>query len=495
MMLKMLRNQKGMALVSVYLASVMITSITAAAYAKSFFEMKAVEREMARLRSFAAAEAGVQNAMAQIAVNAYTGFINTNAISVSNFQSVTGSAVGSYSVTMSYPNQADWVTVQSTATVDGDTKTLEARIFLDSNLSKYLVFADTPDFGSGTNAQYGEPDTTDVLGDGIPDYPELVPANEADRAALYFTGSWTISGSGVQLYGDAHAQDQINGNASSRIRGDTYASDFTMNGSGAVTNSGVTGGIPVGDGFPDDIDRNASGSVTAADYPDYHDLTSDGGGDSHKTETLTQIDTNFYKNNNNITAFGGATAVNRFLKFTATNNGTTTQVQSYTSSSYATLSATYNLPANAIVYVNGNVTVKGEIGGRVSVVSSNSINFDGNLTYAAGQNKADATHSAAFMAKNKLFFRANNLTVSGILKADNSSNSSTSFDGNYNTSGSYSPDTKTNLTLYGNRIIKGSTNLSVYPTRTYAYDQNLKYFRPPGIPVVPSLRTIRETAS
>lgn len=489
-MLQILGNQKGMALISVYLASAIIATTAGAAYSKSLFEMRQVERELARLESFAAAEAGIQNSMAQISVNAYTGFINTNPITVTNFQSTTGTSIGNYSVTLDYPNQADWVTVISTATVDGETKTLEARIFLDSNLSKYLVYANTTDFGSGTNAQYGEPDTTDVLGDGQPDYPELVPSNEADRAMLYFTGSWTISGSNVQLYGDANAVTQINGNGSSEIHGDAYTGAFTYSGN-TVSNKGVTSMV-VGDGFDDDIERTGNSSITSADAPDYHDLNSTGGGDSHKTETLVALDTNFYKNNNSIPAFGGNTAVNRYLKFVSSGDGLTTQVQSYTSSSFTTLSATYTLPNSAIVYINGNATVKGEIGGRVSVVSSSSINFDGNTTYSNGQTTADENHSVAFIAKDKLYFRANNLTVSGILKADNSSNSAASFDGEYNTSGQLNTSGKTTLNLYGNRIIKGSTNLSVYPDRTYAYDSKLKYFRPPGIPVVPSLRTVRE---
>lgn len=488
---QMLRNQKGMALISVYLTSAVIALIAGAAYSSTLFELKQVAREYDRLQSYAAAEAAVQKAMQQIGVNAYTGFINTAAIGTTAFTSTTGTSIGTYSATISYPNQADWVTVTSTATVNGETKNLEARIFLDSNLSKFLVYADTTDFASGTNAQYGEPDNTDVLGDGVPDYPELVPSTEADRASLYFTGSWTISGSGVQLYGDSNAVNGINGNSSSKVHGDIYSGLFNLSGN-TVTNSGVTGNLTVGDGFSDDIDRTGDGTITAADYPDYHDLTANGGGDSHKFETIQQVDTNFYKANNNISAFGGTTAQNRYLQFVPTNSGTATQVVEYTSSNFGTVAATYNLPSSAIVYVNGNITVKGEIGGRVSVVSANSINFDANTTYYNGQTKADATHSVAFMAKDKLYFRANTLTVSGILKADNSSNSAVSFDADYNTSGVNNPATKNTLNLYGNRIIKGNSNLGDYPTRTYAYDSNLKYFRPPGIPVVPALRTVRE---
>ncbi len=492
MELRLIKNEKGMALISVYIASMFILGISGAAYAKAFSEMQQVSRETARIRSFAAAEAGIQNAMAQIAVNAYTGFINTNTLTVSDFQSVTGTAVGNYTVTMNYPNQADWVILSSTATVDGDSRTLEGRVFLDSNLSKYLVYADTSSFGSGTDAQYGEQNNADEDGDGSPDYPEGVASNEDDRAAVYFTGIWDISGSNVHLYGDAHAENRIDGNSSSYVHGDTYSSAFAQSGSGSVTNSGVTGSLHVGDGFDDDTDRNNNGSVTSNDYPDYHDLTSTGDGDAHATEDITQISHTFYAANTNTPQYVGSTTQSRYLKFVPTSSGTATQIVEYTNANFSTAVTTYTLPSSAIVYVKGNVYLKGEIGGRVSVVSSNSIYMDGNMTYASGQTTADATHSAAFLAKDKVYFRANDLTASGILYGENSSSSSAVFDATYNTSGQSDSGSKERLRLYGNRIMKGSTNLSYYDDRVYAYDQNLKYFRPPGIPVVPSLKTVRE---
>lgn len=485
-------NEKGVALISVYLASIFMATIAGAAFTKSFFEMRQVEREIARLRSFAAAEAGVQNGLVQIAANGYTGFINTASMNVASFQAVDGTQVGSFSVSFDYPNQADWVTVQSTATVDGDTRVLEGRVFLDSNLSKYLVYADTADFGSGNNAQYGEPDTTDANHDGQPDYPELVPPNENNRAAVYFTGNWIHSGSNVKLYGDSNAEGKILGNSSAKIHGDTYSGSFSQTMTGIVTDSGVTGGVKVGDGFADDTDRNGDGSVTAADYPDYHKLSAAGGGDSHKKETLTPINHNFYTANNSTPQFGGAVAQSRYLQFVPINNGAATQIVEYSNASFTSVVSTQNLQSNAIVYVKGNTYVKGEIGGRVSVVSSNSIYLDGNLTYANGQKTADATHSAALLAKDKVYFRANDLTVSGILYGENSGGGSTVFNGSYNTQGQLDPGSKEKLRLYGNRVMKGSTNLSVYPDRVYGYDKNLKYFRPPGIPVVPSLRTVRE---
>ena len=348
-----IRNERGIALVSVYMVSVMIIGISGAAFGKSFSEMNQVNREIARLRAYSAAEAGVQNALAQIGVQAYTGFINTNQINVANFVNVNNSQIGSsganYNVILEYPQEADWVIVHATATVDNETRTLEGRVFLDSNLSKYLVFANTTTFSSGNDAQYGEPDYTDEYGDGDPDFPQLVHPNEDERAALYFTGNWNVSGAAVNLYGDAHAQGAVSGNISSYVHGDSYVSTFALNGSGAVINSGVTGGLNVGDGFVDDIDRNQNLSIDPLDFPDYHDLTADGDGDAHAVETLQAIDNNFYKNHNNIPTFGGASAQNRFIELVPSADGTTTQVKEYTNASYSAVSTTHNLPTKAIV--------------------------------------------------------------------------------------------------------------------------------------------------
>lgn len=492
-MLKILRNEKGMVLVSVYLIAFLILSISGAAFGRSFSELHQVEREVARLRSFAAAEAGVQTAIAQIASTgiAYTGFINTTPIPQTRMQAVYGGdPVASFSATLDYPQQADWVIIKASGSADGDTRALEARVFLESNLSKYLVYADTSRFASGTNAQYGNPDMTDKDGDGNPDYPERVPANEDDRASLYFTGRWDIVGSNVHLYGDAHAEDYISGNSSTHIHGDTYSSSFTQTLTGTVINDGVEGPVNVGDGFDDDIDRNGDLTVDQADYPDYHDLTADGEGDAHAKETLVKIDHNFYATHNAIPTFGQTTK-NRYLEFKSVNNGTATQVIEYQNASFRRQVATYSLPSSAIVYVKGDIYVKGEIGGRVSVVSSDDIIFDGNLSYANGAHYASPTQSAAFLAKDRLYFRPDTLEVSGILYAEAASGASIAFNAAYNQRWRYD-GRKSYLRLYGNRIIKGRSNLGIYADRIYGYDRNLRYFRPPGMPVYPELRTVRE---
>ena len=144
------------------------------------------------------------------------------------------------------------------------------------------------------------------------------------------------------------------------------------------------------------------------------------------------------------------------------------------------------------MYVNGDAYVRGAIEGRVSVVASDDIMLQEDVTYEGGQTTADADHSVALMARDQMFFRDNNLTVSGILYGENVNGNRVVFDANYNTAGRYAPGQKRTLYLYGNRVMQGSTNLSNYPTRVYNYDEMLRYYRPPGIPVVPELRMVRE---
>ena len=484
MILSMLKNQKGIAILSVYVASAFIAVLSTSAFGRAFWEARHDENEVTRVQSYAAAEAGLQRAIAQIGQNAYTGFINTAAISQPTFQSTAGINVGSYTVNIQYPNSADWVIIQSSGTVNGETRNLEGRVFLDSNLSKYLVYADAGTFSSGDSAQYGTSNGVD---------PQGVPANEDDRTMMYFTGNWDISGVNAHLYGDALAEGTITGIASAYVHGDTYAQAFAQNGSGAVTNSGVVGALNVGDGFADDTDRNHDGVVNATDQPDRHDLTADGGGDAKPVDTLVPMDLNFYAAHNNVSALSSGAAANHYLQFQPVAGSNNTQVVEYTSSTYATVKSTYTLPQTAIVYVNGDAFVKGQIQGRISVAASDDIHFMGDVTYAGGSMQASANNSAAFLSKDILYFKPNTLSVAGILYAENTSNSAAAFDASYNVNGVVDTASKVSLNLSGNRIIEGGTNLSYYDSRVYGYDQNLKYYRPPGIPVYPDLRVVRET--
>jgi len=483
------KDEKGIALISTCLVSMCALTLSLAVYVGTAEHIRHVNRELSKIRSYAGAEAGLQMAMVQIGQNAYTGFINTAQIPPTTLSSTGGAALGSYSVTMEYPQQADWVTIVSTATVDGETRSLEGRVFLDSHLSKYLVYSTLGNFVSGANAKYG-------ISDGI--HPEGIPEDGEERASMYFKGNYTARGSNVSIFGDVNAENEVIGNASTVIHGDTYAGNFQLAANGSVQNDGVTGVSSIRDGFSDDFDRDGNGAVNAQDAPDRHDLTASGGGDSHAKETLKPIDLNFYKNHNDISAFGGSTSKDRFILLKSGGNNTTV-VEEYKDLTWQQLKTSYPLPEHAIVYVNGDVYIKsGQIDGRVSVVSSENIILDGDVKYAKAEHPeyADAEHAAAFMARDEIYLRSKtNQNVSGIFYAQNVSGGSTAIEAAYDTKwNAYGEAQKGTLNVYGNRVMNGQADTSVFQDRTFAYDPNLKYYRPPGIPVNPSVKVVREVA-
>lgn len=489
--LSSLRNEKGVALVSVYLISVLLSGISIATYTRAISQSRSVDREIARLKSFAAAEAGIQSAMAQIGNNAYTGYINTSNISAGSFSSTYGHSVGNYSVTMDYPNSADWVIIHASATVNGETQQLEGRVFLNSNLSKYLIYSNTSTLSLGSNLILGSDDGVN---------PQGVPEDPNDRAATYHTNDLDFSGTNIHVYADAHAENLIDGSTNSYVHGDTYVGAFATNASGAVTNDGINGSLSVTDGFSDGTDRNNDGVINASDYPDNHDLTSTGDNDSHRIEELDGVDLDFYQSHNdaNIPSSWGSTTTSRYIKLLPSADNTKTKVVEYSSSTYTTQVATYTLAnTNSIIYNKGRLHIKeGSITGRVSVVSGDDIMFDGNVAYNGGASYATSSHSAAFIAKDKVFLRPTSLEISGIVYAKKDATAGTvALDSDYDTSGNYNPTAKTNghFRLFGNVIMDGTGNTANYANdRAYVYDQNLKYFRPPGIPVRPELRLVVE---
>ncbi len=499
--LMQLRNEKGFALISMCLVSIIMLAISATASFRSYVEGVQVQREFTKLSGQYAAEGGIQKAMQQIGNNAYTGFIDSAAISLGSFSNAAGSlTIGSVTVDISYPSQADWVIVQSEATVSGQKVKLEGRIFLDSNLSKYMMYSPATTHGYGANLTIGYADTsTGASSVGV-------PANDLDRNLMYYTGSLAWNGSGITVYGDIHVQGSVNGNNNNgKLYGDAYVGSYTSDSSG-VTEDGFSSStnMTIGDGFSDDLDRNSSGSVTSADAPDIHDLTSDGASDSRKTETLTAIDTSFYQAHNNVSAYYGASATNRFLKLEVAANGTSTKIVEYTNANFTTTTGTtYNLPDNAIVCVNGSAYIKGEIKGRVSIVATNDIMFAGNVKYSASSNYVTESQAAAFLAQDKIYFLPSSLEVSGIIFAEKSATGSNAVTAAYKlgSDGSSLVDdngAKTNghFRHYGNIIMEeGTISTSQYVNdRAFYYDSQMKYYRPPGLPVIPSLRMVRENA-
>lgn len=513
-----LKDQRGFALISVYLVSMVVLILSTAAFASVLVESRLIDREITRTQASSAAEAGLQTALAQIGATAtaYTGFINAASISSTPFQSATGTAAGSFSVGFVY-DQMDWVILTSQGTVlntaagspAGSTTTcsLEGRVFLQSNLSKYLMYANTSTLGLGSNLILG-------ANDGI--NPQGVPANENERAALYYTNNLDFSGSNINIYGDTHAENFISGSNTNIIHGDTYVGGFTQDTQGRVTNDGINGTLLVNDGFNDDIDRDGNGIINANDYTDRHDLLTSAqqitplNDDSRREEVIDQVNLAFYQAHNSSAATSrgyGTTTAERYFIFEPTADGTQTKVLVYNSQTQYnsaksedkvdefTLPPPSSLTDKAILYNNGKAHVKGTIAGRVAVVSSDDILFDGNINYAGNSSYCSQQNSAAFMARDRVYFRPESLEVSGIIYADKAGSGTLAIDSDYNTSGQSRPQDKYDghFRHFGNLIMDGEANTSnYYNDRAYVYDPNLKYYRPPGLPIRPELRTVRE---
>ncbi|MDD5227150.1 MAG: hypothetical protein PHV97_08235, partial [Candidatus Omnitrophica bacterium] len=336
----LLKDQRGFALISVYLVSTVVLIIALAAFGSVLTESRLLDREITRTQAYAAAEAGLQTAMAQIgqAATAYTGFIDTTRIPTTggqSFQSATGATLGSFFVDIDYPDQLDWVTCTAQATVGNETRQLEGRIFLQSNLSKYLMYANTPSLALGSNLTMG-------VHDGI--NPQGVSANENDRAALYYTNNLDFSGSNIHIYGDTHAENFISGTSSNTIHGDTYVGGFAWDTQGRVTNDGINGTLTVSDGFTDDTDRNRDGTVNASDYTDRHDLLKlatsttaeeemkSFNTDARREEVIDTVDLAFYQTHNSSVVAQrnyGTTAGERYFVFEPNADATQTKVIVY----------------------------------------------------------------------------------------------------------------------------------------------------------------------
>lgn len=494
--LQFLKNEKGAALISTYLIGALALTFSLAAYQSAVSQAKNFERDVSRVRSYEAAEAGIQAGMQQIGVNSYTGSINSGSIASTTLSSTYGTSSGSYSVAITYNNN-DWVIITSTGTSGGMTTVLEGTVFLESTLSKYSVFI--------TEATTGGANLTLGVSDGV--NPRGVPENPIKRAKYYYADGYTFGGTNINIYGDFNVEGTLTGYSSgtTQIYGDAYVGAYTETTGGAVTSTGIANSnrVNVSDGFStDDEDRDGNGTITSADAPDIHDLNATGLNDANKTETLPTVNTTWYAANNNVTAFN--TAGNRYVIFADNGTGANTVVKVVSAKQFTSYlsggtftgspSATYSLPNKAVVYNNGSLYVAGSITGRVSVVASNDIYFDGSVSYYGSQRYASSSHAAAFIAQDQIFLRGDSLNLSGILYAKNSSGASCAIEAGYNTSGA-SDTSKTYLRFYGNTLMDGSLNTSVYNDRAWIWDSNLMKYRPPGIPVEPELRVVREVIS
>jgi hypothetical protein len=457
-----IKNNKGVMFVTSTFLIAVLAGTSVLFLNRSINEIRAVEREVDRFRAYCAAEAGFQGALSQIGTQSYTGFVNTAEYTDALIHSGVTYATCTATTTA---DTTDFIIIQSTGTASYSSRTIQARVFLDSNLSKYLVYADTTSFGSGANAQYGE-----ALLDENTGLPQVdgtgrsrVAGDDYDRAMMYFTGDWNITGSNVEMYGNVYVNDDLNvySGSDGDIHGDTFVGKSYIQ----------SGTLTVNDTWDDGADKRT--------------MTSD------MTDVLNSLNLSFYSSHNSIPTFG-ATAQNRYIKFVESADGTHTVVQEYNDRKYSSMVNSYNLPATAIIYVNGDAYIKGTIKGRISIVASDDIFIQGNLEYANGLAHANASDAAAYIAKDKIFFAANSADVAGIFYASKSYSSDPAFDATYDTNGYSNPGAKVDLKVRGNRVINGTTNLSYYDNRQYIYDPYLKKFRPPGLPVTSVVSFVRE---
>jgi len=125
-----------------------------------------------------------------------------------------------------------------------------------------------------------------------------------------------------------------------------------------------------------------------------------------------------------------------------------------------------------VVYTNGDIHVKGTVKGRVTVVASDDIFFEGDIIYANGTHYANQSDSTAFLAYDDMYFQPDSVEVSGMLYVQEGSMSENA-------------DNPQRLRIYGNRIMASQSSFSGYSDREYIYDPNIRKFPTPKLPVVP----------
>ncbi len=424
-------NSKGTAMIAALLF-VLISAIATSSYLVLVTnEGRMTEGLNNATRAFYLAEAGIEQAIYQLSQNPY----NINTTDISQTPIAVGQE-GTYQVSMvlnviiGSPNT---VNITSTGTFRGQTRRILTVVSLESILGRYLVVADRSTWASGTGAQYGTPDWQ---------YPQGVPFTHRDRMAMYLFGNYDAQ-SNVNIYGDILVEGNFYTRSNTYLHGDAYLG-------GNFDNDGtINDGYTIADG-----DRPSDLQVLSEDqkitYPD--------------------LDMTYYSTNSDLSLAG-----TKYLKFE--ESGDHTRVKEYTNSSYTSLVATYELPAEAILYVNGDVHVKGTIKGHITTVASDDIFFQGDMNYANGTGYANASDSAAYLAYDDLFFYKQNLEVSGIFYSEQGN-----FTARYG-------ESKNRLRIYGNRIMASQSSMSYYPDRQYISDPLLMDYPPPGLPVMPVVQS------
>lgn len=450
----MLHNNKGIMFISAVFCVTVLLSVSMLFLARSFYEIKAVEREVDRFRAYASAEAALQGAMSNLAMNSYTGFIPTSsfgpkALMVEDTQFGTAQA----SVELLNDNL-----LQINATGQGmySSRNLSATIGIESIFSKYFVFSEADDFSTGPNAQYGHP-LKDEFGATIFDENgrARIAPDDYERALMYFRGNWSINGEGVRLFGNAYVENDltVESKKSLDVYGDTYVG-------GAYVNDGT---LTIDDTYDDGADQ--------------HPMT-----EQEKEGEFPTLNADFYTLHNSIPDFASSPDTRTF-EFEPSADGTHTIVHEYNNRNYGSIINSYDLPPNAIIYVNGDACVRGTIAGKVTVYVSDDIHVQDSLLYNNNTHQADANHSAAFLANDIIYYNNPDMTIEGIFYSGHVSQQAHAQDASRTLDGTLDLGGKNVINVIGNRIVKGNSNMGHYAHRLYLYDPELRKNPPPGLPV------------
>ena len=425
---------KGVALL-ITLVFVVILGIGAVAIARLHStEISLVRRQNNSTRAFYLAEAGIEMAIAQIKADSYN--INISPIGTTYLGD------GSYSV--NFNQIGDIITITSTGTITNINifRIVEQKVELGSVLAKYVVLVKMNGWTSGDNAIYGRPDPDH------PEYPEGVSLDPEDRMKMYIMGDHYEARSNVHIYGDLFVEGDFYSEDSTYVHGDTYL---------GVKDDGSQG-VFDGDGTITDGYSLAGGDLD--DDNDLHPMRPD------QYEVYPEIDTSYYSTHSDVPLSG-----NEYIEFV--EDGDHTRVDVYEDASYSEVVDSYALPAaQGVVYTNGDIHVKGTVKGRVTVVASDDIFFEGDIIYANGTHYANQSDSTAFLAYDDMYFQPDSVEVSGMLYVQEGSMSENA-------------DNPQRLRIYGNRIMASQSSFSGYSDREYIYDPNIRKYPTPKLPVVP----------
>lgn len=197
--MKLFNNQKGFALVTTYLLFAALTIGASATFTRSYVYMREAEKQKNAIIALEMAEAGVDQAITQLAANtAYTG------ASYADFSS--GNAKGGYTITVSTPSGAPSSIRQIAVTGYSPSNTATDVGYKSSTLNVYTEF---PDQNYFTNAVFAENNLTISGSPTVDSYssssgydPSTAGTNGDVGSNSIADGGITVSGTAVIIKGD-----------------------------------------------------------------------------------------------------------------------------------------------------------------------------------------------------------------------------------------------------------------------------------------------------